>query len=210
MSDTAEKNSNGFHFAIIVLAAGASNRLGRPKQLLKYKEKTLLQHILDIAKKVNTHPVVAVLGANRDLIAKEIADDKNIHTIINENWSEGIASSIRAGLNALQQIDPACHGTIFLVCDQPHITSSLLTDMIKMQHHTGKPIVACSYSDTIGTPVLFHKTLFPELLTLKGDAGAKKIIKKHSGSVATIPFPKGQIDIDTETDYEALKKMLEL
>ncbi len=210
MPDTAEKNISSFHFAIIVLAAGASIRLGRPKQLLMYKNKTLLRHILDIAKKVNTQPVVAILGANIDLIAKEIADDKNIYTITNENWNEGIASSIRAGLKALQQIAPACDGAIFLVCDQPYITSSLLHDMIKLQQHSGKPIVACSYSDTIGTPVLFHKTLFHELLTLKGDAGAKKIIKKHTGSVATIPFPKGQIDIDTQTDYDALKKMLEL
>jgi CTP:molybdopterin cytidylyltransferase MocA len=96
------------------------------------------------------------------------------------------------------------------VCDQPFISLTLVNQLLNIQQKTGKAIVACSYGDTVGTPVLFKSTFFPELLTLQGDAGAKKIIKQHSGAVATVTFPKGHIDIDTDTDYEALKKMLEL
>jgi molybdenum cofactor cytidylyltransferase len=204
------KMDDSSHYAAIVLAAGASNRLGKPKQLLMYKDKTFLRHILDIVTISNTYPVITVLGAGSHLTAKEIPADKNIHTIINGNWKEGIASSIRCGLNALLQIAPGCHGAIFFVCDQPFISLTLVNQLLNIQQKTGKAIVACSYGDTVGTPVLFKSTFFPELLTLQGDAGAKKIIKQHSGAVATVTFPKGHIDIDTDTDYEALKKMLEL
>ena len=202
-----EKNGNIFNCAIIVLAAGASGRFGRPKQLLKYRGKSLLRYVLDIAKNVNAHPLIVVLGANSHLTSNEITGDKDIYKIINDNWSEGISSSIRSGLNALHQIAPSSDAAIFMVCDQPFITSSLLNNLIRVQKETGKPIVASGYENTIGTPVLFHKTLFPELLALKGDAGAKKIIKQHAGSFVTISFPKGNIDIDTKEDYEALESL---
>jgi molybdenum cofactor cytidylyltransferase len=202
----AEENTAAHNIAIIVLAAGGSRRLGRPKQLLVFKDKSLLQHILDTAKNVPAHPVIAVLGANSHLISNEIAGDKSVHSIINDNWMEGISSSIRSGLNALLQIAPLCDGVILIVCDQPFLTASLLNNLIAVQNETGKLIVASSYENTAGTPVFFHKTLFPDLLALQGDAGAKKVIMQHPGSVATVPFPRGHIDIDTTADYEALKK----
>ncbi len=202
-----EKNNRIFNCAIIVLAAGASNRLGRPKQLLIHKGKSLLRNVLDIAKNVNARPIIVVLGANSHLTANEIEEDKNIYKIINDNWSEGISSSIRYGLNFLQQISPSSDGSIFMVCDQPYITQSLLNNLITVQKETGKPIVASSYDNVIGTPVLFHKILFPELMDLKGDAGAKKLIEKHPDSFATVSFPKGNIDIDTAADYAALENI---
>lgn len=202
-----EENNNTRNYAIIVLAAGASNRLGRPKQLLIYKGKSLLRHVLDIAKNVNAQPVIVVLGANSQLTSNEIPGDSNIYKIINDNWNKGISSSICCGLNALQQIAPSSEGAIFTVCDQPFITASFLNKLITVQKETGKPIVASSYENTVGTPVLFHKTFFPELLALQGDAGAKTIIRQHTGSYVTVPFPKGEIDIDTGADYKALKNM---
>lgn len=201
-----ENDRNNFHYGIIILAAGTSSRLGTPKQLLIYKGKTLLQHILEIATDVNAGTVVAVLGANGDLILKEIVLSKKYHMVINDSWSEGIASSIRCGLNTLLQLNPTCNGAIFAVCDQPYITATLLNDLIKTQQETGKYIAACSYADTLGTPVLFHKKLFPELLKLEGDNGAKKIIKKYPGSVVSFLFPEGKVDIDTSADYEKLSK----
>ena len=202
---SSKENVSFENYGIIVLAAGASIRLGKPKQLLEYKGKSLLRHVLNIAKDVNGQSIIAVLGANSDLISKEIPDDKNIYRIINADWSEGISSSIRSGLNALQQIAPSSDAALFIVCDQPFITTSLLNSIIVAQKKTGKFIVACSYENTIGTPVLFHKALFPELMALKGDSGAKKIIMKYPDLLATIPFPQGNIDIDTGADYMALK-----
>lgn len=204
---THEQNISTTDYAIIVLAAGISSRLGHPKQMLLHKGKSLLRHVVDITKNVNAHPVIVVLGANSQLTSGEIPGDENIYKIINENWIEGISSSIQSGLHALQQIAPSCAGAIFTVCDQPFITASFLNKLIAVQKETGKPIVVASYENTVGTPSLFHKTYFPELLALRGDAGAKTIIKQHTGSVVAVPFPKGEIDIDTEADYKALKNM---
>ena len=89
------------------------------------------------------------------------------------------------------------------MCDQSFITSVLLNDIIKKQQETAKPIVASSYENTPGTPVLFFQTLFPELIALQGDAGAKKIILQHPGDVVIVLFTMG--DIDTDADYAALK-----
>ena len=91
-----------------------------------------------------------------------------------------------------------------MVCDQPYVSSSLLNDLLKKQRETGKPIVTSNYGETIGPPAFFHKTFFPELLKLQGDTGARKIIEQNNDKVATVLFPEGSIDIDTEEDYEEL------
>ena len=188
-----------------MLAAGASVRLGKPKQLLSYKGKSFLQNMVSAA--INTHlsPVVVVLGAHATLIAGEITED-NVHVVQNQEWEEGIASSIRCGIGALRKISPASDAAILMVCDQPYITSSILNDLFTAQQKTGKPIAAAYYSGIAGTPVLFHKIFFPELLLLKGDKGAAKILQQQTEQVATVPFPLGAIDIDTIGDYEILKQ----
>jgi molybdenum cofactor cytidylyltransferase len=91
-----------------------------------------------------------------------------------------------------------------MVCDQPHLTSSLLNEMVSSQKKTGKPIVAAEYEGVRGTPVLFHRTFFPELLLLKGDRGAGKILQQQPELVATVSFPLGAIDIDTIENYKKL------
>ncbi len=122
----------------------------------------------------------------------------------NKEWKEGMASSLRCGVAAVQKIMPAADGIIFMVCDQPYVTTALLNGLVQAQLETGLPVVASSYGDKLGTPALFHKNLFAELLKLNGDTGARKLIRQHKELVATIPFPKGIIDIDTRADYEAL------
>jgi molybdenum cofactor cytidylyltransferase len=92
-----------------------------------------------------------------------------------------------------------------MVCDQPHISSSILNGLIKTQQKTTKQIVTCNYGDSMGPPALFHKKYFEQLVKLSGDTGAKKIIQRNMNDVATILFPEGKIDIDTEEDYENLK-----
>lgn len=90
------------------------------------------------------------------------------------------------------------------VCDQPFVTSAVFENLISESKKTGKEIAASAYSETLGTPVLFHKKYFPELLALKGKEGAKKLIKKYAEDVVAVPFEKGNIDIDTEEDYNQL------
>ena len=148
--------------------------------------------------------MIVVLGANAELLEKEI-EDKKIHISFNKEWSEGMASSVRCGINTLMQIAPAAESVMIMVCDQPFVSSSLLNDLIVTQRGTGKPIVTCQYETTIGPPALFHKTIFSELLQLKGDAGARRIIEQKRNDVATVSFSKGIIDIDTEEDYKTLQ-----
>lgn len=189
-----------------MLAAGASARLGKPKQLLEYAGKSLLQHALSEAISSYASPVIVVLGADSDLVSKEI-DKTKVYIIDNTEWEEGMASSVRIGLSTLVKIFPSADAVIFMVCDQPYVSASLLNDLINTQVETCKPIVTCNYGDAVGPPALFHRSLFAELMELKGDAGARKIIQEHSNEVATVLFTKGKIDIDTKEDYEALKNL---
>ena len=177
--------------------------MGRPKQLLPYNGKSLLEHTVDTANDAEANPVIVVLGANATLLEKEI-DEKKVHIVENKEWEEGMASSIRCGLNTLLQIAPSADSVILMVCDQPFVSASLLYELISTQKNTGKLIVASQYENTFGPPALFYKTIFPELLKLKGDAGARKIVTQYSDDTATVLFTKGNIDIDTEADYNEL------
>lgn len=187
----------------MILAAGESSRMGRPKQLLPYRGKSLLQHTVDTANDADVDPVIVVLGANAPLLEKAI-DEKKIHIVENKDWKEGMASSVRCGLTKILQISPATDAVIVMVCDQPFVSSTIINELIITQKNTGKLIVASQYENTVGSPALFYKTIFPELLQLKGDAGARKIIAGYGSNVATVLFTKGNIDIDTEEDYRSL------
>ena len=189
---------------IIILAAGSSSRLGKPKQLLEYDGKSLLERVIDSAVNSKAAPVMVVLGAHADSISKGI-DYSKIHVVVNSEWEEGMASSVRNGLSALKKNSPSTGAVIFMVCDQPFVSTSLINDLIDAHHETGKPIVTCDYGEATGPPALFHLSLFDELMELRGDAGARKIIQQHSDAVATVLFVRGKIDIDTKEDYEALK-----
>jgi molybdenum cofactor cytidylyltransferase len=204
-TDKATKKEEVANIGIIVLAAGFSKRLGQPKQLLLYKGQTLLQQAAQTALASGAGPVLVVLGARAEELKNEIKES-TINMVVNKEWPEGMASSIRCGVEALVALDPAVAGLILMVCDQPFVTASLLCELVAAHRQTGKPIVACSYAGTYGPPVFFHRTLFPELLQLKGDVGARGVIKQYANAVETIPFPEGTIDIDTEKDYERLSE----
>ena len=187
---------------IIILAAGASTRLGSPKQLLQWHGQTLLQHAVQSAAEVVPKPIV-VSGANAAQL-QEILDANSVQIVHNASWQEGIASSIHAGLSAaLNQSSPA-EQVIFMVCDQPYVSAELLKQLIHEQEHTGKAIVASSYAGTLGIPALFTKAMYSQLFDLQGDMGAKKIIQQHRRDTATIDFPQGNIDIDTTEEYRQL------
>ncbi|MGZ3764375.1 MAG: nucleotidyltransferase family protein, partial [Mucilaginibacter sp.] len=176
-----------------------------PKQLLQYMGKTLLQHSIDTAKKASVRSIIVVLGSEMELISSEIAST-GLHIVENKDWTTGMASSIRCGINALQSIGPLPDAVILMACDQPFVTSLLLNDLLIVQQATNKPIVCSKYDGTIGIPALFHKSFFHQLLDLKGDSGAKKIMHQNGDSLATVFFSKGSIDIDTLDDYESLSK----
>lgn len=193
------------HCAIVILAAGSSSRLGQPKQLLQYKETVLLQRAIDIASEAGVENIIVILGAEKDKILKEL-NTEGISIVFNEQWQEGMASSIRNGISASLSFFPHTDGIIFMVCDQPFADAALLRDIIHMQKTNGYPIVACRYGEVTGTPALFHKSLFKELMTLKGDTGARKILINHQENLGVVNFEDGSADIDTIADYENLLK----
>ena len=188
---------------IVVLAAGSSSRLGQPKQLLSYKNTSLLKNTISQASKVANTTIIVVTGSNHELIEKEITGPE-IKTIFNPDWELGMSSSITKGLNELLRLYPDIKKVILAVCDQPYVTNIIFENLISEHQKTQKGIVASTYSETLGTPVLFAKKYFPELLQLKGQEGAKKIINRFLEDTAAVLFEKGNIDIDTIEDYNEL------
>lgn len=191
--------------AAMILAAGASSRMGKPKQLLTVNGQSLIQKSVETALQVPCYPIV-VLGANADLIQPEI-QDKRITTIVNAQWQKGMGSSIRAGALKLRQVLPEAEAVIIMLCDQPLVTPTLLAELIKAHSISKKPIVASSYEDVFGVPALFHRNFFDKLVELNGDMGARKLIAQYKSQTVSIPFPSGSIDLDTPEDYQDFMKM---
>lgn len=190
------------NISLILLAAGESSRLGTPKQLLVYKGKNLMQHTIDL-NQTRCLEMVIVLGAFKKEILAEV-DILGIEVVENVNWSEGLASSIRCGLSSVLETNPETEAVILVLCDQPFLTAEILHEIIEKYHSSGQSIVHCSYGDVSGPPTLFHKSLFPYLMELKGGQGAKKVVEMFPDQVAYVDFPKGKLDIDTAADYHQL------
>jgi molybdenum cofactor cytidylyltransferase len=182
--------------AIIILAAGASTRLGAPKQLLRYKSQPLLRFICEIALQSKAHSVYVVLGSQSALIKEKVAD-MSLTIIENSNWLRGISTSIQTGIQALPETVDAA---LMLSCDQPEVTPTLLDHIIETYITNRIKIIACRYGNTIGIPALYDRSIFPELCALKGDHGAKSLILAHRDTMITVDFPLGVYDIDTQDD----------
>ncbi len=187
--------------AIIILAAGASSRMGMPKQLLMHEGKTLIKRVAEMALDTPCHPIVVVLGACKEEIRKEIK--KIPLTIIeNPNWEDGMSSSIKMGLVGAYMTQKDIDAVIFLTVDMPFVSINLINKMIiEANQSPDSQIVACNYEKNIGIPVLFKRSLFNDLLELKGDEGAKKIVTKNKDKTTLIDFPEGKFDLDTIDEY---------
>jgi molybdenum cofactor cytidylyltransferase len=194
---------NSSTVGLIILAAGASTRMGTPKQLLDYQGHSFIRHIADIAIASVCQPIIVVLGAYAERIQPEL-NDLPVQVVKNHQWREGMTVSIQAGLNALLTGNNHLEAIAIALCDQPFLSSQILNRLVEAYRSTDKPIIASEYAGTLGVPVLFNNTLFSELLALKTTEGAKKLIHKHYPQVFSIAFPEGAIDIDTPKDYEQL------
>ena len=198
------ESKNLRRIGVVILAAGGSSRLGQPMQLIMFQNKSLLQNIIDQSHEAfdfSSH--VLVLGAYASVIKKSI-NNGNFKVIINEKWQEGIASSIRKGVEDSLEIDPELESILILLSDQPFVTKKLISELIETHQKKGEEITASKYEDTVGVPAIFNKRLFKELCLLEGDRGAKVLIRKYQDKVATIPFELGSIDVDMPEDYHKL------
>ncbi|WP_228238451.1 NTP transferase domain-containing protein [Allomuricauda sp. M10] len=188
---------------VVILAAGGSSRLGRPKQLVKFKGKPLLQHTIDLVEKLDFKKKILVLGSHQDLILNEV-ETKNFEVAQNPEWGKGMAGSIKIGLQELNR-DVEMEHVLLLLSDQPFLTTEYI-QRLSMAHVYQKPMATYSkYGSEMGVPAIFSKVAFPFLENLKGDQGAKKLTMNADFVYKTIEFEQGGFDIDTEADVEKLK-----
>ena len=203
------KRNDRPQIAGIILAAGGARRMGRPKQLLAYRGSTLVGHAATIALQV-LDPVVVVVGAYSQQVraAVEAATAmRPVEVIENVNWERGLASSISSGIKHLSD-QSKIDGAMLLAADQPFVAVDHLRAMCLRYSNpaaeAASDIVAAEYGGILGIPALFGEHLFPQLLTLTGDKGARSMLYNLALRVTPFPLPEGAFDIDTAEDAASL------
>lgn len=179
--------------------------MGESKQLLLIRGKPLLQHTLEITLTAGTGEVVVVLGAN-ERAHRSLVESTNAQIVFNPHWESGIGSSIKAGLNYINKHLANSSAIIISVCDQPYLTSTHFKTLVNTYLTSHKKIVASSYKNILGVPALFDQALFEVLAKIDDSDGAKSVIKKHADDVVGVPFPLGDIDLDTREDYDTFNQ----
>ncbi len=183
----------------VLLAAGGSTRFGRPKQLLPFGGRTLVEHALDILLQSPVDEVIVVLGAHAEEIAP-LVQKPRVRVVLNPRWEQGQSTSLRAALDALP---PECEAMIFAPCDMPWIPPALIGEIIAVWQATGKPLVATMGGQVRGIPALIAREIFDELKGIPGDQGCRVLIRGNPERVAHVHAdPNLLTDIDTPEEYE--------
>ena len=193
--------NSSLNTAIILLAAGNSSRMGRPKQLLDFEGKPLVRHAAEVALASGCGPVIVVAGAHETAIRRALTGVA-VEIVPNARWPEGMGTSIQCGLRAIG--GRIVNGAILALADQPFVSAKFLKGLAEKHQATGKPIVSARYSDTVGVPVFFARDAFPMLMALKADQGCKGIIAGNKSLALLVDCPEAAIDVDTPEDYAAL------
>jgi CTP:molybdopterin cytidylyltransferase MocA len=191
--------SPAFRFGVVLLAAGASTRLGSPKQLLALDGQPLLARAAAAALASPAWPVVVVLGAHAERIRPTLA---RLPVLIAENpaWSEGMAASIRTGIATLQQFSRHLDGALLALCDQPAFSAATVERLLAARAASGRSIVAARYSGRLGAPALFLREHFAALAALTGEEGARALLHADPERVAAVDLPELAMDLDTPDD----------
>lgn len=194
------------NIVILIPAAGASRRIGSPKQLLKWGDSTLITHAVETAEELSQKEIVVVLGAYYDRIKPEI-DNRSIRILKNVDWNSGLGSSIAVCMEYLHKSGDTCDAILILLPDQPLIVPFYLKTMIEKFKVGKKQIIATSYGNgKYGVPALFDKKYFKKLMTLSDDRGAQELIKQSIKYVSSVDIDPLISDIDTEEDYNKIYK----
>jgi molybdenum cofactor cytidylyltransferase len=187
------------HVCGLVLAAGGSSRLGRPKQLLPYRGATLLDAVLATARACAFDQLVVALGGAADQVRREV-DLGGADVVVNDAYGEGCSSSIAAALRALH---PSCDELVLLLGDQPGVRPDTVGTLLAGRGDA--PLAVCRYDDGRGHPFAFARSVFGELAQLHGDKGVWKLLDRHGDAVAEVAIPGPvPIDVDTPDDYAAV------
>lgn len=189
--------------AAVVLAAGASTRLGKPKQLIEVEGESLLRRTARLATEAGCAPVFVVLGCEVEQMRAELVG-LDATAVVNQQWNEGMSSSLRCGMEALCAMETQPAGVLLLVCDQPRLTVEHLRKLLAEQGRRETRITASEYGGRMGVPGVFGVSFFGELLAVEGDRGAREVIQAHANAVRTVVWPDGAIDVDKPGDLADL------
>jgi len=183
----------------LVLGAGGSSRMGRPKQLLPFAGTTLLGHVLDVARSCRFDQLVVAIGGAAEEV-RQAVDLGGADVVVNDAYGSGCSSSIAA---ALAVIDPRCELLVLMLGDQPGVTASTVAALLAGRGDA--PLAVCRYQDGLGHPIVFDRSCFEELADLQGDRGVWRMFDRRAAAATEVPVA-GRIpaDVDTDEDYRAL------
>jgi molybdenum cofactor cytidylyltransferase len=190
--------------AALILAAGASSRMGRPKQLLEWEGRPLVRAAAEVALAAQLDPLLVVVGGAQAQVAEALAE-LPLRLIANPDYAAGQSTSLRAGIAALGRDADA---VVVLLGDQPFVTAAIVERLAAEWRSSRALIVAPTYAGQRGNPVLFARAVFPELLAVQGDQGARAVLAANRARVRLVPFDdvRPLADIDTPEDYERLRR----
>jgi CTP:molybdopterin cytidylyltransferase MocA len=184
--------------AVAILAAGASTRLGRPKQLVPWRGTTLLHHAARSALDAAVGPVWVILGSEAERCAAALAG-LDVRVFRHDGWSEGMGSTIRVAAEAALS-DPGIGAVLVMTCDQPEVAADDLRRLAEEYRRSGAAVVASAYAGTVGIPALFGRSQFEVLAALRGDQGARSVLAAQGDRLVSVPCEAAAFDVDTERD----------
>jgi molybdenum cofactor cytidylyltransferase len=183
----------------LVLGAGGSERLGRPKQLLPYRGATLLGHVVGVARTCPLDQLVVTLGGAAGEVRRAV-DLQGLEVVVNDAYGEGCSSSIAAALRA---VDSRCDVLVLMLGDQPGVTAATVAALLAGRG--GAPLAVCRYDDGRGHPIAFARSTFAALADLHGDKGVWRLLDQRADDVSEVPIDGPiPLDVDTEEDYAAV------
>jgi len=189
---------------LILLAAGGSSRMGRPKQLLAYQGRTLLRRAAETAVASACAPIIVVVGARDEHISRELQGLPGVNIEPNPDWNRGMGTSIRAGLRRVLRESPEVSGIVIMLCDQPHVGAIHIRQLVELHRETARSVIASEYAGTLGPPAFFSRARFADLQRIDDASGAKGIITAAESDRAVLSIPDAGIDIDTPEDFRRL------
>ena len=201
MTGSAPFGRTGDRLYAIVLAGGASTRFGSPKQLVRIGGRPLLHTVVARAAEVTGNSLIVVLGSGAGELAPLLRHSPG-SVVVNRQWREGLASSIRAGVARLPS---TCAGAMLVLADQAAVTSDDLRRLAGTWRRRPQCIAAALYAGTSGAPAIFPRSVFTELAALRGDSGARSVLRRSADRVVRVPMPAAELDLDTPEDLLALE-----
>jgi len=183
----------------LVLGAGGSRRLGQPKQLLPYGERTLLGHTVQTARECGFDQLIVPIGGASEEVRDRV-DLSGADVVVNDDYGEGCSSSIAA---ALETVDPRCQLLVLLLGDQPGVTAQSVRALLDGRGDA--PLAVCRYDDERGHPFAFDRRIFPQLADLHGDKGVWRLLDERAEEVVEVRIAGNvPLDVDTPEDYQAV------